>query len=579
MVSKRLGMIRKVAVIGGGPAGLTTVYNFVKVNNDSELPVECVGFEAKCTLGGVWSDTPGSNLDRHPMIFEKLGSLRDERLAADPRALFYEGTPLAGIDGQKIDLSGLAGSSCSRPVKLARNSELIRDGIYFSEKTGLYDDFMSNVPEDLMRYEDDINDYDQDVCERNSKIAPLTDLPTIKYHLNNFISTNDLEGYYRMNTSVEYVDRTSDSKWMVVAKRSVPENDYDEWYIEYFDAVVVANGHFQIPYIPFYMSKPEGKGTDETAIHHFNQKYPGTLIHVKDIDIWYRKVLPGLEKTSQYRRIVIVGKSFSCMDVLKRIIHLKKSINLEICISTDMPPMPENTANPFYWFDEWLAETQKVMVKPQITEFVSQSAVPSLRFADGSEIDGVDYVIFATGYLYGFPFLSSRLLNECRISITPDPRNADDQPSNISRVSGLYLHTFSIAEPTLTFPGVSSNANFQSFHISAKAIVGAYHRFNTLFHQRKPTDAPYYDSIWRQILPSLQDQLAWSKERLAKTGNTGAYHFYYPLPLLIEGWEKPCEAIFPFGQDAKNFFPPNAPQLSADGIAKLRDIFLEVMNQ
>ncbi|QLL34390.1 hypothetical protein HG536_0G02510 [Torulaspora globosa] len=571
-------MIRKVAVIGGGPAGLTTVYNFLKVNKDSDLAVQCVGFEAKSKLGGVWSDTPGSNLDTHPMIFEKLGSLRDERTAADSRALFYEGTPLAGIDGGEVNLSGLSGSSSSKPVKLARKSGLTRDGIYFSDKTGLYDDFMSNVPEDLMRYEDDINDYGQNACARNDRIAPLTDLPSIKYHLDNFISKNDLEENYRMNTSVEYVDKTGASKWMVVAKRSVPENDYDEWYIEYFDAVVVASGHFQIPYIPFFMSKPEGRGAAETAIHRFNQKYPGTLVHVKDIDIWYHKVLPSFEKTSRYRRIIIVGKSFSCMDVLKRIIHLKKSMSLEIFISTDVPPMPENTANPFYWFDEWLAETQQVVVKPQITEFVSQTT-PTLRFADGSELGGVDCVIFATGYLYGFPFLSSRLLDECRISITPDPRNTDNQPSNISRVSGLYLHTFSIADPTLTFPGVSSNANFQSFHISAKAIVGAYHRFNTLSQQQNPTDAPYYDSIWRQILPSLDDQLVWSKKRLAKTGNTGAYHFYYPLPLLIEGWEKPCEAVFPFGQDAKNLFPPNAPQLSTDGIAKLRDIFLEVMEQ
>lgn len=572
-------MIRKVAVIGGGPAGLTTVYNFLKANQDSDLPVQCVGFEAKSKLGGVWSDTPGSNLDAHPMVFDTLRSLRDERIAADPRALFYEGTPLAGIDGKEVDLSGLSGSSPSKPVKLARKSGLIRDGIYFSDKTGLYDDFMSNVPEALMRYEDDINDYGQDTYTRDDRVAPLTDLPTIKYHLDNFISRNDLESYYQVNTSIEYVDKAGASKWMVIAKRSVPGDDYDEWYIEYFDAVVVANGHFQIPYIPFYMSKPEGKGTAETAIHHFNQKYPGTLVHVKDIDIWYHKVLPRFEATSKYRRIIIVGKSFSCMDVLKRIIHLKKSMNLEIYISTDVPPMPENTANPFYWFDEWLVETQQVVVKPRITKFLSHSAIPSIKFADGSEVDGVDYVIFATGYLYGFPFLSSRLLDECRITITPDPRNADNQPSNISRVCGLYLHTFSIAEPTLTFPGVSSNANFQSFHISAKAIVGAYHCFNTLFQQQKPIDAPYYDSIWRQILPSLEEQLAWSKERLAKTGNNGAYHFYYPLPLLIEGWEKPCEAIFPPGQDAKNLFPPNAPQLSTDGIAKLRDIFLEVMEQ
>lgn len=572
-------MLKKVAVVGGGPAGLTTVYNFLRTNRDNEQPIQCVGFEAKSKLGGVWSDAPGEHLNKYPTTFEKLGSLQDERIAANSRALFYEGTPLAGVDNGEIDLSGLSGSSASRPVKLARKTGLTRDGIFFTNKTGLYADFMSNVPEELMRYEDDVNAYGADTCKRDTSIVPLTNLPIIKHHLDSFISSNGLEEYYRMNTSVEYVDRAGPSKWIVVAKRSAPGQNYDEWYVELFDAVVIGSGHFQIPYVPFYMSKPEGKGVIETAIHSFNQKHPGTLVHVKDIDSWYHKVLPSFERTSKYRRIVIVGKSFSCMDVLKRIIHWRKSINLEIIISTDMPPMPENTANPFYWFDEWLSETSKVTIKPQITEFWDSSATPSLKFADGSEINGVDYVIFATGYLCGFPFLSSRLLDQCRISITADPRNADQQPSNISRVTGLYLHTFSIAEPTLTFAGISSNANFQSFHISAKAIVGAFNRFNSLFQQEKPTDAPHYDSIWGQILPSIDDQLKWSRERLAQTGNNGAFHFYYPLPLLIEGWEKPCEAIFPVGQDAKNLFPANAPQLSTEGISRLRDIFLQVMEQ
>lgn len=570
-------MIRKVAVVGGGPAGIATVYNSLKTNKNGQLPIQFVGFEARSRLGGVWSDTPGSNLDEYPTTFEKLCSLKDERIAADPRALFYDGTPLAGVDSGEIDLSGLAGSSPVRPVRIARNASLTRNGIFCTNKTGLYNDFMSNVPEQLMRFEDDTNDYGQERFTEEPEIAPLTDLRTIKYHLDSFIGENELEKCYRMNTSVEYVDKSGPDKWIVVAKRSDPQNDFDEWYVELFDAVVIANGHFQVPYVPFYMSKPDGQGVSETEVHQFNKKYPGILVHVRDIDTWYHKVLPNYAESSKYHRIVIVGKSFSCMDVLKRIIHLQTLINLEIVISTDVPLMPENTANPFYWFDEWLSRTSKVTVKPQIIKFVNDSDTPSLKFADGSELGGVDSIIFATGYLYSFPFLSAKLLEQCRIFVTPDPRNTDQQSSNVSRVTGLYLHTFSIADPTFTFAGISSNANFQSFHICSKAIVGAFSRFNKLAKEQKPADAPYYDSIWRQILPSIDDQLEWSRKRLSETGNNGSYHFYYPLPLLLEGWEKPCETIFPVDQDAKRLFPLDSQKLSRDGIETLRRRFLQVL--
>ena len=96
-------MIRKVAVIGGGPAGLTTVYNSIKVNKDSENSFICVGFEARSKLGGVWSDTPGANLDTFPSTFDQLRFLQDERIAGDPRALFYEGSPLIGANYREMN--------------------------------------------------------------------------------------------------------------------------------------------------------------------------------------------------------------------------------------------------------------------------------------------------------------------------------------------------------------------------------------------------------------------------------------------------------------------------------------------
>lgn len=569
-------MIKKVAVIGGGPAGLVTVYNSLKAGEKSDLTIECIGFEAKSKLGGVWSDTPGESLNEYPTTFQRLSSLKDEKLASNARALFYDRSPLISSDGLTVNLKGLSGTSKSRPLKLSRQQNLARDGLFFTTKTGLYDHFFGNVPDELMRFED-VAAADPKFEAQNSFLSPLIDLERIKEHFERFISKNNLSEHFRMNTSIEYVDKFGPDKWIVVAKRSVPESDVDEWYLEKFDAVVICTGHFSMPYIPFYMSQPNNRAKGDAAIHQYNQKFPGNLVHVRDIDVWNHEGLPKYRDSAKYRRILIVGKSFSCMDVLKRIISLQETIGLEIIISTDTPPAPENTANPFYWFDVWLSETKKISLKPQISKFISETSVPSIQFVDGSEIQGVDNVIFATGYIYSFPFISDRLLESCKIFVTADPRNLDGAPSYVSRVTGLYLHTFSIADPTLTFCGISSNANFQSFHISAKAIVGAFTKFNKLFHEQRPDDYPYYDSIWSQILPPINLQLEWSKRRLLQTGNNGSFHFYYPLPTLIQDWLKPCQKLFPEGDNCVDLFPSNSQELSKDGIAKLRDIFLEAM--
>ncbi|GAV52224.1 hypothetical protein ZYGR_0AG02150 [Zygosaccharomyces rouxii] len=557
-------MIKKVAVIGGGPAGLCAVYQALKTQSE-DYGFECVGFEGRSKLGGVWSDAPGKSLES-PTVAGQLAKLQDPTIAHDTRSIFYDNSPLVNpVDGS-IQLKTLSGTGIRKPLKISRRQSL-RDGTCFANKTGIYSDFVSNTPKEMMDFEN------SSAGGFKSEIYPLVDLPSIKKTFCEFIDKNQLQSHYRMNTSVEYLDKFGPAKYVLAAKRSDPATDYDEWYLESFDAVIIANGHFSIPYIPYYMSQPKGSELASRTIHDFNRKFPGVFVHLRDIDGWYHNVLPQLHKKSQHRRLVIVGKSFSCMDLLKRIKYLQDSGPYEIIISTNQKPEPDERS-PFKWFDEWLLQTDRVTLKPLIQEFELSTDLPQIKFMDGSHYK-VDYVLFATGYLYSFPFVSPQLLESCRIITTPDPRNDDQQPSNISRVTGLYLHTFSIAEPTLTFSGISSNANFQSFDISAKAIVGAFTRFNKLFQLQKPVDFPYFDSIWSQILPPIREQLMWSQNRFLQAGNSAAFHYYYPLTLLLQDWLEPSKRLFPDGEQVE--FPSNWRELSQDGFERLKNLFQNAM--
>ncbi|XP_070688260.1 flavin-containing monooxygenase 5-like [Pempheris klunzingeri] len=75
----------------------------------------------------------------------------------------------------------------------------------------------------------------------------------------------------------------------------------------------------------------------------------------------------------------------------------------------------------------------RVQVKPNVKEFCGSSVV----FADGSIIDEVDVVVFATGYNYSFPFLPSALQEKCGYRLR------------------LYNHVFppALTHPTLAVVG------------------------------------------------------------------------------------------------------------------------------
>jgi hypothetical protein len=72
--------------------------------------------------------------------------------------------------------------------------------------------------------------------------------------------------------------------------------------------------------------------------------------------------------------------------------------------------------------------------RPEIAEFVPKDR--TVRFVDGSTTRDVDAIVFCTGYLYSYPFLSS---------LEP-PLTSDG-----ARTEHVYQHIFYIPHPTLTF--------------------------------------------------------------------------------------------------------------------------------
>jgi cation diffusion facilitator CzcD-associated flavoprotein CzcO len=214
-----------------------------------------------------------------------------------------------------------------------------------------------------------------------------------------------------------------------------------------YDAVVVASGHYAVTYIP-----------DVKGITEFHATNPGVISHSKH----YRTPTPFAGK-----KVVVVGNAASGLDIAAQISPLCRN---PLLLSVQTATSPANLE---------FSGAQEV---PVIEEFLA--AERGIRFQDGRVEKDIDAVIFATGYLYAFPFLRS--LNP---PLVTDGR----------RVHGLYKHLFRIDNPTLVFPG-----------LPIKVVPFPF----------SESQAAMFSRTWANVLPlpSPEEMRAWEEEEAKRRG-------------------------------------------------------------
>jgi cation diffusion facilitator CzcD-associated flavoprotein CzcO len=171
-----------------------------------------------------------------------------------------------------------------------------------------------------------------------------------------------------------------------------------------FDAIVLANGHFNIPYIP---SVP--------GLSAWSTAHPNTITHSK----FYR-----LPEAYTSRKVIIVGNSASGLDIASQIAPFSKH---PLLISSRSESYLQSGETPSNQLD-----------KPPISKFILDGN-RTVEFEDGSRESGVDAVVYCTGYFYSFPFVSD---------LSPNP----PLTTTGERVENLYKHLFYRPNPTLALP-------------------------------------------------------------------------------------------------------------------------------
>lgn len=186
------------------------------------------------------------------------------------------------------------------------------------------------------------------------------------------IDQEDVRSFIQFNTSARWVDFDPyDQKFRVVFDDLVKE----ETFVEYFDYLIVATGHFSVPNMPYF------KGIEE---------FPGIVLHAHD----FRGADPFIGKN-----ILLVGSSYSAEDIgVQCHKHGANSITLSY------------RSNPLGL--DWPENMKEV---PLLSHFDGEVA----HFVDGHQ-EVFDAVILCTGYQHKFPFLPSDLRLKTNNCLYPD---------------------------------------------------------------------------------------------------------------------------------------------------------------
>ncbi|KAK3111237.1 monooxygenase [Teratosphaeriaceae sp. CCFEE 6253] len=350
--AERRFKVDSVCIIGAGPSGLAAAKYLLAEHAFSRIQV----YEQRSGVGGIWNYVPHESPSPHDVDIPQT----DSHAVAD--------LPI----WQQSDSTKVLGEQAQE------------DAVFM---TPLYDRLETNIPRGLMGFSDLDWPESCQLFPRHEEVLEYIE----RY-------AEDVLHCIRSKTQVLDVRLTEDERWSVKTKDVQREGGQENEDV--YDAVVVANGHFNIPYIP-----------QVSGIEDWSRAYPGAISHSK----FYRK-----PEQCAGKKVIVVGNSASGIDIGGQI--------QQFC----QPPMLLSSKSESFLVN---AASSTKVDKPPIAEYIVKDR--SIRFEDGTIESGVDAVLYCTGYFYSFPFLES---------LDPPLTTTGE------KVKNLYQHIFYQPHPTLAFP-------------------------------------------------------------------------------------------------------------------------------
>jgi hypothetical protein len=290
----------------------------------------------------------------------------------------------------------------------------------FSE-TSIYPTLETNIDAFAMSYSQEPFPEERSVInvQRHGKNSPFRHWKAVEGYIQNLVNRKGYHDWISYDTTVELVHKETESgKWVLTLRKPLHDGTGDRWWRESFDAIVVASGHYTVPFIP---ATP--------GLAELSQNFPGSVEHSK---AWR-----GSEKY-RGKRVIVVGASISGADI---------SFSLADYAETPLYSVVRGRYHP-YFFD-WAFQHPNICRRPPITRITSSRDTNerTVHFEDGTKLENVHHIIFGTGYTWTLPFL---------------PELAKTIRHN--RLPNLYQHIFWREDPTLAFVGaIAAGFTFKVF--------------------------------------------------------------------------------------------------------------------
>ncbi|ORY61920.1 hypothetical protein BCR35DRAFT_309005 [Leucosporidium creatinivorum] len=290
--------------------------------------------------------------------------------------------------------------------------------------TPMYPSLKTNVPSTLMEY-------------RSRPFPPTVPLFPGPAAIAAYVKdgARSLEHHISLSTRVTRLrwttkeDGGEQRKWFIETKSTSTPDDPPT--VAQFDFVIVANGHYSKPWIPLIEGLPT---------------WSGEILHSR----WYRSAEAFKDKT-----VLVLGNGASGYDATRECavsIHERRLADP----SAELPKIYQSARSPSALgipFDDPSAPdwAREITVFPPIAKTEGKR----ITFVDGRTLEDVDVILFATGYLFSFPFVDTSDAPFNKYPLTKQPPLPTGEQPNTPSEGGLRVRhldsrdTFYHPDPTL----------------------------------------------------------------------------------------------------------------------------------
>ncbi|KAI1767706.1 MFS general substrate transporter [Hypoxylon sp. FL1150] len=389
-----------VAVIGAGISGVASAAHLLRAGFNVTV------FERTGVVGGVWNLEPRA--DRDP----PFPNVRPP----DPN---WEEVEEEGLTADEVELIHGPPNPCYAGLK-------------------------NNIPTPIMR---------SSLLQWPDGSEDFVDQKVVHQYIKDIAQIYKVVDKVIFHTRVESVSKPSgNNQWDVVTSTFARTSSghtltKKSWK---FDAVVVASGHYHIPFVP-----------DVPGLATWKQRFPDRVTHSKR----YRTPAPFANQT-----VLVIGAGVSALDIANetaalgaKVIQSRRQSKYDLLGSRLREGVERVAMAAEFILDGTTAETNTQTL---------ESGIPipgKVVLEDGKVIEGIDHVVIATGYITSYPFLG-----ELEQPLVPW-QEADEKVITTSDgyiTHNLHKDVFYIPDPSLAFIGVSHLVStFSLFDFQAQVVA------------------------------------------------------------------------------------------------------------